>query len=102
MGEGIPWYHVLRYRVVSTVSIEEPAVANVSISAYPNPTSDYVIIETKDFSTSMLYYLRDTNGKIVNTGMLTNSAHQIDLSSLPPGMYLIDIPERKQVLKIIR
>lgn len=57
-----------------------------SIKIYPNPTSDYLNIDTKNvkFETAHIF---DLSGKKI----LTTSAKRIDVRNLPSGAYLISL-----------
>lgn len=57
-----------------------------SIIASPNPTKDFVILNSK--LPILNYQLRDLSGKILSTKVKNNS---VDLRSYPSGIYLIEI-----------
>jgi Leucine-rich repeat (LRR) protein/C1A family cysteine protease len=73
------------------------------ISIYPNPVNDLLTIETDTpgLHTIEISYL---NGHPLYNGILEGSSHQIDLSSLKNGLYLITVRSRDLVItdKIVK
>ena len=69
------------------------------ISIYPNPTNDFIRIESSSVST-MQYELRTFTGKIISSGTVHGD---IDVSKLSKGMYmlLIDQDDQRYMKKVI-
>lgn len=59
-----------------------------SISVYPNPATDYIIVENRIKENAKIN-IRDINGRIVL--QLSNTDEPINIVSLVPGMYIIDV-----------
>lgn len=59
----------------------------LSLAQYPNPASNSITIETS--SGSGLYRLHSLAGRIVQEGVVLNTAVSIDISSLPSGVYFL-------------
>ncbi|MCB9227652.1 MAG: T9SS type A sorting domain-containing protein [Chitinophagales bacterium] len=71
-----------------------------NVTAYPNPTSNSVFIETENekFNAISIY---DLSGRLVENKNVINN--QVDLSSLQTGTYLIQTNNQKiQSFKIIK
>ena len=87
----------------TNVGIEEET-ERVKVSIYPNPVSDLLHIELKDFSHAHAFKIHDLNGRVVLEPEITESTTAIDVSGLARGMYFLtlesDIDE--QTLKIIK
>lgn len=64
--------------------------SNSTINIYPNPANTVITISNKTNAKS--YQLRNILGQVVLNGTLTNS-QQIDISSLPIGMYFLQADE---------
>ncbi len=75
------------YICKQTLSVQNVDLKD-KIKFYPNPASTSLQIETTQVGT---YSLIDYMGKIVLTGKLINGENQLDISSLPNGMYLLQI-----------
>lgn len=67
---------------------------------YPNPTTDKISIKSS-INTPGVVYLTNTKGEKVG---VQSDANSMDLSSLPPGLYLLKIetPLHKKVIKVIK
>lgn len=75
------------------VGIEDFKNTKFVIGVYPNPTSKYLAISDNELSAENLQYIiYDANGKKLMVGKLAgNEGKNIDVSSLPPGMYIINV-----------
>ena len=69
-----------------------------SVVVYPNPFSDRITICIDQFPSEFL--LTDIQGGIVRSEIITDSIHELDLSTLPAGIYFIKIAGR--VIKVIK
>jgi hypothetical protein len=89
------------------VSVEEISVVDniaASLKLYPNPATDKVIIEIEngDFENEAVLSLVDLSGKVmfqerVYDG-LVNRKHEIDVSSLSSGYYILNITDGKETM----
>lgn len=71
------------------------------ISVYPNPASDYVIVNSADVSRHIV--LTDLNGKIISEHNVEGYTDlEIDISKLPEGVYFIRILSKNQKVQIER
>jgi hypothetical protein len=69
--------------VASTNVIEEKQ----SLSVYPNPTSDFFMIDSKHETTD--FTLIDASGKILMTGSINNGVTQVPVHMLAEGTYIV-------------
>ena len=80
---------------ISTVNIEEVLVTS-SISVFPNPTTDNLVIEVDDFYNQKLsYQLVDIRGKFMSQGEILAKQNHINTISLPAATYFINIVNQK-------
>ena len=87
------WQFVSRYDInglieCSTASINEYSKDNFRV--YPNPVSSELTIEM-DLSEEKKYRIYSTIGELVSSGKLNSNLNTIDLSSLPPNIYVLNI-----------
>lgn len=69
-------------------TFEEPQTT--AITAYPNPTTDKVIVKSGKMNAGDRLIVTDSNGKIWKTETVSNPAgEEFDLSNLPQGSYTI-------------
>jgi hypothetical protein len=91
---------------IFTVGIEETTL-NISLIAFPNPTSENLTLQISDINNEKLaYQLFDIQGKLLSNGQVTAQQTQINTASLPSATYFIHVvnQENKQVqsFKIIK
>ena len=87
------WQFVSRYDInglieCSTASINEHSKDNFRV--YPNPMNSELTIEM-DLSEEIKYIIYSTIGELVSSGKLNSNLKTIDLSSLPPNIYVLNI-----------
>ena len=90
---------------ISSVGIKETAL-NISLSIFPNPTSDYLTLKVQDYNNEALSYsLLDEQGKLVLNEQITNQVTQVAMSNLARGAYFINVLQENkkiQTFKIIK
>ena len=91
---------------IFTVGIEGTTL-DISLTAFPNPTTDNLTLQLSDFNNEKLaYQLFDIQGKLLSNGQVTAEQTQINTSRLPPAAYFINVvnQENKKVqsFKIIK
>ena len=87
------WQFVSRYDIngiieCSTASVNEYSKDNFRV--YPNPVNSELTIEM-DLSEEKKYRIYSTTGELVSSGKLNSNHNTIDLSSLPPNVYVLNI-----------
>ena len=77
-----------------SVGIESRELQDIVI--YPNPVSTFLTIKT---GSPEFYNIRikSLNGQLIYTGEKKETTHQLDLSSLPKGVYFITIRSKDYV-----
>ena len=91
---------------IFTVGIKETAL-NISLTIFPNPTTDNLTLQISDYNNEKLsFQLFDIQGKQLSNGQIVAQQTQINMNSLPPATYFVNIvnQENKQVqsFKIIK
>ena len=80
------------YEISVVTGIEEAKGINLSVSAYPNPTTDYLTLRIDEFEISNLsFQLYDMTGKLLQTKKLTGTETQIDMSSYVSSTYFVRV-----------
>ncbi len=92
--------------VISNVGMKETAL-NISLTAFPNPTVDDLTLEISDYNNEKLsYQLLDALGKQLNNGQVAAKQTQINMKSLPPASYFVNVLNHEnktvQTFKIIK
>ncbi|MCX6190252.1 MAG: T9SS type A sorting domain-containing protein [Bacteroidetes bacterium] len=72
----------------------------VTFTAYPNPTTDYLILRIEEYNNPDLsYQLFDINGKILDTHKITIGETTIAMSNFVAGTYILKITNNNQEVK---
>ena len=90
---------------IYSVGIKETTL-NISLSVFPNPTSDFLTLKVEDYNNETLSFdLLDEQGKLVLNEQITNQETQVAMSTLARGSYFINIVQTNkqiQTFKIIK
>ena len=62
-----------------------------SLLVFPNPASDYVVVQHASESGQALIKLSDLNGKVIYEKLTSDKAHVISTKMLPNGSYLLTV-----------
>ena len=80
------------YEIAVVTGIEEAKEIDISVSAYPNPTTDYLILSINEFDISNLaYQLYDMNGKLLQNELITGKLTRISMSNFAPASYFVKV-----------
>lgn len=76
---------------------------DMSISAYPNPTSDFLNLVIKNDEVQDLYYvIYSMQGKKLSKNQVESEMSEISMGSYSPGTYLLVISNGEQKLKTFK
>lgn len=80
------------FEISVVTAIEEAKAINLLVAAYPNPTTDYLTLEIKDFKLSGLtFQLYDTSGKLLKNEKITEIKTSIPMGQLVPATYFLKV-----------
>jgi hypothetical protein len=87
------------YEILITTGIEETYI-NLEVSAYPNPTTDFLHlkIENNDYQ-KLSYQLYDLQGRLLQSDVLTNHLTTINMENLPGSTYFLSVSRNQKILK---
>lgn len=101
----LPLGLVLPVVVENCATNVKPEPENDLVKVYPNPTSDWLIVASRDYGLIKEVALTDIHGHTVQfLNEITDSEITLSLNSLPAGTYVLRIKTGKEVLlrKIIK
>jgi hypothetical protein len=85
------------YEISVLTGLEEAKGINLTVSAFPNPATDYLILEVKDFELSALHFqLFDMNGKLLQNEKIAANQTHIVMSDLMPATYFVKVLVKTQ------
>jgi len=88
------------YEISVVTAIEEAKGINLSVTAYPNPTTDYLTLSISEFEISNLtYQLYDISGKLLQSEKITGNQTNIVMSNLVPANYFVKVIAGNQLIK---
>lgn len=89
--------------ILEVTAFEEANGNKLSVTVYPNPVTDYITLEVKDFDlTKLTYLLLDIQGKLVQNKKITTEQTSIVMSNLDPATYFLKITESNKEIKIFK
>jgi hypothetical protein len=80
-----------------------PSTGSGTLTVYPNPTNGVLFVETRLIASlpDQTYHITNLIGQTLLSGQITAENQQINVSSLPQGMYFISVGDvtRKFVVR---
>jgi len=91
------------FEISVVTGIEEAKGINLSVLAYPNPTTDYLTLSIGEFDISNVsYQLYDMNGKLLESKKITGNQTSIVMSNLVPATYFVKVTESNKEVKTFK
>jgi hypothetical protein len=84
---------IYKYKVVTAL---DPIPATKDIVLYPNPVQSELKIVLSEYSELADFAIKDASGRTILKGKLNSGINAIDMNSLRPGFYLIQIKDGNQ------
>lgn len=95
--------HMKGVIIVQTPTAVEKNKSFHDLIVYPNPAYSILTVKNPNNQRSLKYLVMDNSGKKVLTGDITGEIEQFDISSLPKGIYYIQmVGDRRRSAKFIR
>ena len=91
------------YEISVVTGIEEAKGINLSVTAFPNPTTNYLILSINEFDSSNLsYQLYDMKGKLLLNEKITGKQTSIVMSNFVPAAYLGKVSQSNNTMKTFK
>jgi hypothetical protein len=91
------------YEISVVTELEEAKDINLMVTAYPNPTTDYLTLSISEFDISNLsYQLYDMQGKLLQNKKITGNETSINMSNLVPATYFVKVTEGNKEVKTFK
>jgi len=74
----------------ANVGIEQPTALTPTISIFPNPAGDVTTVVLPEVSSGIVY-IRDVQGRVVQTQNYSSNTVQLNTAAIADGVYLIEI-----------
>ncbi|MDY0216510.1 MAG: T9SS type A sorting domain-containing protein [Bacteroidales bacterium] len=91
------------FEISEVTAIEEAKDISLTISAYPNPTNDFLQlkVENENFK-NLSFQLFDINGKLLQNRKITDNQINIDMSNLVSATYFVKIIQSNKEVKTFK
>ncbi len=91
------------YVITEETGIEGTGGISLRVIAYPNPTTDYLTLEVKEFEISNLrFHLYDMQGKLLQNEKIIDYQTSIDMSNLVPSTYFVKVIRGNKEVKTFK
>jgi hypothetical protein len=88
------------FQVLSNLDV---LTTNLTLLAYPNPTSDNFVLSISDnFQDNLAYTLFDIQGKQLLTGDIRDSKTQITIQNFANGIYFLKVTKQSLSIKVFK
>ena len=98
---GLIWNQGFQQPIGNITSIDNPFSNLGPIKVYPNPASNSLFIE-KEKAGKLRLSVRDIQGRILLEKLSVQLTDQVDISALPPGIYILSMRDENQASLNIR
>ena len=86
------------YEISDVTSVEAPAF-DAKLEVFPNPASNFIQLSTSETDKSFQYVLLSESGRVIEKSFTSGQNTQIDLSSLPAGVYFLNVNRDNTTVK---
>lgn len=78
-------------------------VEDIYLTAYPNPTTDLLMLEVEKLSSKkMSYMLFNMDGKLIESNELKNKKTEVDMRNLVSAIYFLSITDNNKKIKTFK
>jgi len=89
------------YEISITTGMLETDI-KLNLSAYPNPTTNYLMLQIDNYDKALLYQLYDISGKLLESNTIVASSTTITMEALPTATYLLKVTQNNKEVKTFK
>jgi hypothetical protein len=91
------------FEISVVTELKEAKDINLSVTAYPNPTTNFLTLSINEFDISNLsYQLYDMQGKLLQNEKITENETSIAMNCLVPATYFVKVIQGNKELKTFK
>ncbi len=91
------------FEISVVTTIEEATGINLSVSVYPNPTTDYLQLKVESEKLKDLsFQLFDLSGKLLQSEKIRGNQTSINMSNLAPATYFVKVFQGNEEVKTFK
>lgn len=91
------------FEISAVTAIEDAEGISLAISAYPNPTTDFLTLIINDYAqtrhalSKLSFQVYDLNGKLLQSDKITGKQTSIDMSNLAASTYFVKVIKTQSI-----
>ena len=90
------------FEISITSGIQEQSIS-LNLSAYPNPASDFLVLNVKENNFAKLsFQLLDSRGRILESGPVRENSTTISLDELASATYFLKVTQNNKEIKTFK
>lgn len=86
------------YEISITSGLNEAGV-NINLSAYPNPTTNYLMLQIDNSDIALSYQLFDMRGQLLESKPVTVNITNIEMEQFAKGAYFLKVSQNSKEIK---
>ena len=91
------------YEIYDVTEVQSAISGAISLSAFPNPTSDFLTLRIDgDYIDGLSCAMFDISGKEIMQQRITSSQTSLDVQQLPPATYFVRVTKEKNEVKTFK
>ncbi|OCB78762.1 T9SS type A sorting domain-containing protein [Flavobacterium crassostreae] len=91
------------YEIAVVLGLDNHHFIDLELAAYPNPTADYLILNTGKLElTTLQLQLYSSVGKLIENRKIASNSEKINLEHLPKGIYFLKVNNNNQETKTFK
>jgi len=91
------------YEISVVIGLEKAKGINLTCTAYPNPTTDFLTLKVESYDKENLsYQLFDINGKLLASKILLENEATISMTNLVPATYFLKVNQGVKEVKTFK
>ena len=91
------------FEISAVLGVDDLLGINLSLVAYPNPTTDFLNLTIANLNYKNLsYQLFDINGRLLAQKKLENNNNEITMKQFPSALYFLKIFNNQKLVKLFK
>lgn len=91
------------YEISVVIGIDEAKDINLTVAAYPNPTTDFLTLKVENYDKENLtYQLYDISGKLLENKKIEGNETNLVMSNLIPASYFLKVTDNNKEVKTFK
>ena len=91
------------YEISIVVGIEAQQGIRLSCQVYPNPSTNYLVLEVENYDLKDLHYqLLDVSGKLLKSKRIESTTSTISMKGYVPSVYLLQVISESTIIQTFK